>query len=209
MRGARAPDLALLKLCPSIATLQLEFGNAGACAAAEALRLCSLWRDPELLSVVDFNVSGRLRASLGTAAATLTRGGLYRFCVTISRLDLHRTRQRLLETVCHELAHVAAWREALTTNRRIRPHGTEWQKLVEMAGYPVHTSTNCRVSNAPSASMTAIPRHLATSDFFLHVCPVCQTSRLARKRVPQWRCASCVEAGLCGVLTVDRCRRNK
>ncbi len=37
-----------------------------------------------------------------------------------------------------------------------------------------------------------------------HQCPVCRLRRLARRPVPQWRCAACREAGLEGELVVTR-----
>ncbi len=37
-----------------------------------------------------------------------------------------------------------------------------------------------------------------------HHCPVCQLGKLARRPVPQWRCADCREAGLKGELVITR-----
>jgi hypothetical protein len=37
---------------------------------------------------------------------------------------------------------------------------------------------------------------------FEHRCPVCQSVRLARRRMTAWRCAECVEAGLNGVIDI-------
>jgi ribosomal protein L37AE/L43A len=35
-----------------------------------------------------------------------------------------------------------------------------------------------------------------------HRCPVCQTSRSARRPVGRWRCAACAEAGLDGRMVI-------
>ena len=37
---------------------------------------------------------------------------------------------------------------------------------------------------------------------FEHRCPVCQTSRVARRSMKRWRCAACLEAGLSGDLEI-------
>ena len=37
-----------------------------------------------------------------------------------------------------------------------------------------------------------------------HWCPVCQSSRKARRPVKAWRCAACVAAGLDGTLEIAR-----
>ena len=208
MSRTRESDMALM-LCPSLAVLEREFGRAGVQAIAETIRLCSLWHDPRLLSVVDVRVSARARTSLGSAAAIPSHDGLLRFRISISRLALHRKRECLLETVCHEFAHVAAWREAMFAKRSIRPHGVEWQRLISLAGYPAHASTSCRASIRTSEQTTQSERQRRTNQFVHHACPVCHTSRLARKTVLQWRCASCVDAGLPGVLTITRPFRNK
>jgi ribosomal protein L37AE/L43A len=39
---------------------------------------------------------------------------------------------------------------------------------------------------------------------YLHLCPVCQAKRTARRMVHQWRCVACAEAGLGGELEVWR-----
>jgi ribosomal protein L37AE/L43A len=45
-----------------------------------------------------------------------------------------------------------------------------------------------------------------TTALFAHTCPVCQFRRIARRRVPTWRCPDCYAAGLPGDLAVERLR---
>jgi hypothetical protein len=42
-----------------------------------------------------------------------------------------------------------------------------------------------------------------------HWCPVCQSSRQARRPVKAWRCAACVTAGLDGTLEITRRARRQ
>jgi len=99
----------------------------------------------------------------------------------------------LREVVCHEAAHVAVH---LLHGSKVRPHGAEWKCLVAAAGYAPTTRMDPR--NLPRQLQTALqPRTL-----YRHSCPVCGTTRMARRRVGSWRCRACHDAGLEGKLEI-------
>jgi predicted SprT family Zn-dependent metalloprotease len=100
--------------------------------------------------------------------------------------------------LCHEVAHVAAFH---LYGAEVRPHGAEWAALVAAVGHVPMTAKSFelaanRQSAQPPKSRSPSRRSV------LHVCPVCQTTRLARRVVHAWRCAECVAAGLNGRLEV-------
>ena len=113
--------------------------------------------------------------------------------------------KRLREVVTHEGAH-AALATAGGAARRA-PHGPEWRRLMALAGYPDAKAAHwrCRTSarsSAPSGRRPKPDAQMAT--LYDHWCPVCQSSRVARRPVKAWRCAACVEAGLDGTLEITR-----
>jgi SprT protein len=126
--------------------------------------------------------SPRLRRSLGRAFPDHD-------LVRLSPALLSAPRSRLLETLCHELAHLAVRR--LHGYHR-RPHGPEWSRLVRAAGFPPHAQAR--------GMETGPPRLRATR--YLHRCEVCHARRVARRPVRRWRCAECVAAGLDGKLEI-------
>ena len=115
------------------------------------------------------------------------------------------TSKRLREVVTHEGAHAV-----LVTGRanaRQAPHGTEWRRLMALAGYPDARAAHwrCRPSASKSTSPTRRPKADALpATRYDHWCPVCQSSRVARRPVKAWRCAACAEAGLDGSLEITR-----
>lgn len=104
--------------------------------------------------------------------------------------------QSLATVLCHELAHVAAYQ---LHGRAARPHGPEWAELVIQAGHRPSVALPSRTLGIPAPSQRKQP-----GPSYLHRCPVCHFSRLARRPVPAWRCAECVAAGLDGRLIVSR-----
>jgi predicted SprT family Zn-dependent metalloprotease len=101
-----------------------------------------------------------------------------------------------IEVITHEAAHAAL---ALAGKANAtRPHGPEWRRLMALAGFP-----NARATR-PRACMPRPPKQ--TNSRYQHRCPVCQTTRTAKRRVPEWRCAACVAAGLDGRLVILRTR---
>lgn len=101
---------------------------------------------------------------------------------------------RLPELLCHEAAHLAVF---ALHGPDCRPHGPEWQALMRQAGFEPRATlvSACRVMR---------PKPAPVSARYEHVCPVCHTSRTAKRPVPRWRCAACVAAGLDGTLTIRR-----
>ncbi len=88
---------------------------------------CTLWSVPSLADDVAVIMSRRLTSSLGRAHFRYQR-------ITLQHTLLDPTAAALLrEVLCHELAHLAAYRLHGT---KIRPHGRAWKDLVIAAGYP-------------------------------------------------------------------------
>jgi len=114
-------------------------------------------------------------------------------CIELSARALD-ARAKLRELLCHEAAHLAVH---LLHGPNCRPHGPEWQALMRQAGFEPRATivSSCRV-------MRPKPARAAVN--YEHVCPVCQTRRVAKRPVPAWRCAACVADGLDGKMTIRR-----
>ena len=139
------------------------------------------WGLPGLESAVTITLSTRLHRSLGRCRPAQ---GL----ITL-RPDLASSFDAVL---CHEAAHVAAF---ILHGRTVRPHGAEWASLVAAVGFDPVVRT--RMAGARPRS----PRPPGYR--FEHRCPVCQSVRLARRRMSTWRCAECVDAGLDGGMDIQ------
>jgi predicted SprT family Zn-dependent metalloprotease len=109
--------------------------------------------------------------------------------------DLERApANRTKEVLCHEFAHLAA---VQLFGPDIQPHGREWAALVSKAGFrPTLFLPPERLDSAQPKAKPAVRVE--------HRCPVCQMTRMARRAVPSWRCASCVANGLEGHLVIRR-----
>lgn len=98
------------------------------------------------------------------------------------------------EVLTHELAHYMA---SVRSNKPIRPHGPEWQRLMTEAGYEPRV-------RVPVASIKEQPNtHSRQQLRYRHFCPVCHFERFARSPQKRWRCAKCVDAGLSGQLLIE------
>lgn len=88
---------------------------------------CTLWNVSGIVPEVSVAISWRMTSTLGRAYYnTMT--------IRLSATLLDPTAAELLrETLCHELAHLAAYR---LHGRAIRPHGREWRALLAATGYP-------------------------------------------------------------------------
>lgn len=143
-----------------------------------------LWDVPGLAAKATVMPNPHLRSTLG------------RFIRARGRIELHpelfRSKSDLLaEVLCHEAAHLAV----LCKVGNARPHGREWASFVRAAGF----DPKVRPSGA------CLPRRTDTRRTrYEHRCPVCQAVRLASRPVPNWRCASCAEAGLPGRMVIVR-----
>lgn len=106
----------------------------------------------------------------------------------------------LATVLCHEAAHIAAYH---LHGRRINGHQSEWRELV-IAADDVAQSAARRddfdLSSWPGPPVVVKRNRSRRS--VLHRCPVCQTTRKARRPVRSWRCAECVAAGLEGRLHI-------
>ena len=153
-------------------------------AARVLRRLSRIWSAPTLTRV-PITACPRLTQTLGRVV-------LRPLAIQLSPTALVSSRR--IEILTHEAAHavLALNGKARTT----RPHGPEWRRLMALAGFP-----NARATRT-GPCIRKPPRH--RSQRYEHRCPVCQTTRSAKRPVPQWRCAACVEAGLEGRLVVLR-----
>jgi predicted SprT family Zn-dependent metalloprotease len=141
------------------------------------------WGVPELATAVSIRFSNRLQRSLGRCKPS-------RGLVTLSASLETADPGVLAEVLCHEVAHIAAYR---LHGGRAAPHGKEWRELVSAAGFKPRV--RARDSAAPPARRRRQRR-------YEHRCEVCQSVRYGGRPVPQWRCAECLDAGLDGMLTI-------
>lgn len=129
---------------------------------------------------VQVKISSRLRTSMGRA--DLARG---RVSVAVSAT---KDRRLFREVLRHELAHVAASRLGAKGEGH---HGPTWRGLLLAIG----AAPRVRIP------LPGVQRRPPTR-LFRHECSVCDFARIAKRRVPAWRCADCVAAGLAGRLTI-------
>ena len=141
----------------------------------------ALWRTSSLLSRVSISFSRRMRNALGRCVPA-------QGVVRLNSWALQGNPKLLDEVLCHELAHVAAFE---LHGPKVRPHGAEWCALMRAAGFEPRVRT--RLSRDVQSKLRT---WRAERSLYEHRCPVCLTSRLARRPVPRWRCASCASAGL-------------
>lgn len=153
-----------------------------------ATRFGRVWSFPTLAESVSIRFSSRL-------TRTWARTDLETNSITLAR-ELTDDHERLVDVLCHELAHVVAW---LRVGRSEGPHGPTWRRLVLDAGREPVLRLPDRDA-VPTTDKSATRR-------FLHRCPICDFSRTARRPTPAWRCADCVAAGLSGELIITESRR--
>lgn len=139
----------------------------------------SLWGDGNRLDDVSIEVSPRIKHSWARAYPKTRR-------LVLSPSTLESSPQLLRAVVCHEAAHLFLAHGP--------PHGSSWRRLVEAAGELA----------AVAIPDPAAERRRRSPATWIHRCPVCQMSRVARRHVPQWRCATCVASGLPGLLVAQR-----
>jgi predicted SprT family Zn-dependent metalloprotease len=149
-------------------------------------RLGDVWDWPELPWEVTVVFSRRLTRHLGRAT------------VSTGRVVLHialagATRPLLREVLCHEAAHIVVFRRY---GEGMRPHGPEWAKLVWQAGY--------QPSRSLAVTASEIPSRPTNTRRYEHLCPLCQSVRIAKRPMARWRCQACVDAGLPGTLQIQR-----
>jgi predicted SprT family Zn-dependent metalloprotease len=157
-------------------------------------QLSRIWSVPELRTTVTVKLSRKLRTSLGRATPATGR-------VSIHPALRAAPAEVLREVLCHEIAHVVAYRRARAAGAtRPRAHGVEWAAPVRAAGY----EPLVRAPRAQIAQLLPPTSTKSRAGSVLHVCPVCQMRRVARRAVPAWRCSACVAIGLDGRMEVVR-----
>ena len=159
-------------------------------------RLVALWEAPELVDI-PVALNPRLSRTLGRLVGRPRRIELGPRAFVSAK--------RLREVVTHEGAHAALAVKADTSHPA--PHGPEWRELMAIAVYPEATGTHwrCHTSAGQSPRPKRQPKpRTPPAVTYDHWCPVCQSSRQARRPVKAWRCAACVAAGLDGGLEITR-----
>ena len=111
----------------------------------------------------------------------------------------------LREVVTHEGAHAVL---AVKAGPSPAPHGPGWRELMAHRRLPARDgralgAATDNVGHSPEQKQQPKPRTQPASAYD-HWCPVCQSSRQARRPVKAWRCAACVAAGLDGRLEITR-----
>jgi predicted SprT family Zn-dependent metalloprotease len=152
----------------------------------------SAWNVPGLSGLTRITFSPRLQRALGRCVPSTGR-------VTLTTRLRRGSRDRLLETLCHEVAHVAAY---MLHGNTTRPHGPEWAALFRAAGFD--PGTHARRRRGTPKALNRPVRDKPPRFTVVHSCPVCHSRRYARRRMSTWRCRSCVDAGLSGELTAAR-----
>ena len=145
-----------------------------------------VWNLPGLEDRTEVVFSPRLRRALGNCDVS-------KRVIRLNPILKTEARPRLLEALCHEAAHIAVYEKL---GKVLRPHGVEWQQFVRDAGFVPTVAARSGVEG-----QTQSPR-AEDRVVYEHRCPVCQTSRSARRPVGRWRCAACAEAGLDGRMVI-------
>jgi len=155
---------------------------------ASLVEWAAAWNLPGLERRVRVTFSARFHSSVGRCSPAKGEIRLASFLLAASASALR-------EALCHEAAHAAAYE---IHGRGVKPHGAEWRALMRAAGFEP------RVSMPASLLPDVLDHPRRATNLWEHRCPVCHASRLARRPVRRWRCASCREAGLKGVLVINR-----
>jgi predicted SprT family Zn-dependent metalloprotease len=147
------------------------------------------WRFAEFERQVRVKFSHRLNHALG-------RADVRRWSVTLNEvLLLEQNRDHLLTTLCHEAAHIAAFRRHGVF---ISQHGPEWQSLVRAAGFQPRASTRVEEVFGLAERLAAGQRR------YEYHCAVCNTREIRRSKNQWLRCLPCQRAGRDGLLTITR-----
>lgn len=143
------------------------------------------WGTPGLAEHVVCQWSPRLRRSLGRA---YPQRKLIRLSILLQEPPY---RSAFEEVLCHEAAHIAAYE--LHGNLGVN-HGPVWKELM------------CRAGHEPRQYGKAIlsaEQYKPGSVRYVHFCPICQATRIAKRPQPRWYCLACRNAGLEGKLIIQ------
>ena len=147
-----------------------------------------VWGISDLAGRVRVEPGRRLRRSLGRCRPVSGQIQLLPALFEPENIELLR------EVVCHEAAHAAAH----LLHGRVRPHGREWKALMIAAGYEPRTRMD------PRQLSGELQARMQPSIRYRHTCTLCGATRMAGRRVANWRCRRCRERGLEGRLRVVR-----
>jgi predicted SprT family Zn-dependent metalloprotease len=147
-----------------------------------------VWGIADLADRVRVEPGRRLRRSFGRCRPSSGQVDILPALFEPEYADLLR------EVVCHEAAHAAAH----LLHGRVRPHGREWQALMAAAGYEPTTRMDPR--RLPPELLT----RMQPSTRYRHTCTICGATRMAGRRVRNWRCGRCRNRGLEGWLRIVR-----
>lgn len=146
--------------------------------------LAKLWKHPRIAKL-PIEVNLRLTSTVARCVAGEN-------IIELSPAGARQEGRLLREMLCHEAAHSVVWE---LYGRAARPHGTEWRALVRAAGFePKATLVRCGERRQQATETAA----------FRHVCPVCQFSKRAKRRMSRWRCPECRAVGVEGALRIER-----
>lgn len=145
-----------------------------------------VWKVPLLTSGIQVTLNPRLRSTVARYMRnkkTVEVGPRF-FALPAQQADI----------LAHEMAHAAV---AVKYGRTAKIHGREWQALIRAVGHRPTSRLTPPFAQPKTARASRPPK-------YAHRCPVCQMLRFSNRPVKQWRCRSCVEAGLPGTLEITR-----
>ena len=162
-----------------------------------------LWDDPGLSSAIRVELSSRLRRTLGRATPATGR-------IVLHPLLLSAWRDRLVEVLCHEAAHISAVRGA-TRRGEATPaaHGPKWSGLILAAGFRPVLRLSPQAGRAGARELPPVARSTnptgrgSNSRKLTYRCPVCQNHQTNVRRRTRWHCDECARAGLRSVMVPD------
>jgi predicted SprT family Zn-dependent metalloprotease len=150
---------------------------------AHLASLADAWREARI-SRLNVAVNPNLRSTL---ARWIPPSNVLEISATVKS----RGTRAIREIITHEAAHVVVWDRS---GRAARPHGQEWSALMRAAGFePRATLVRCGLRIGGRGHVRV-----------RHFCSVCHFSRIAKRRMPRWRCPECRAIGLEGKLEVER-----
>jgi predicted SprT family Zn-dependent metalloprotease len=149
---------------------------------AQLVALAIAWKSPRVAKLdIRFNPSLR---------STLARWVPPSNALEIGTAAKSRGPRVFREIISHEAAHVVVWERS---GRAARPHGPEWASLMRAAGFEARaTLIRCGY------------RRTVVNVRVRHFCSICHFSKLAKRRMPRWRCPECRAVGLEGRLETER-----
>ncbi|HXC50106.1 MAG TPA: SprT-like domain-containing protein [Candidatus Limnocylindrales bacterium] len=144
----------------------------------------SRWDTPSLADTLRIEFSPRLRRAFGRC---YQEEQLIRLTPSLRDSQSHL----LAEILCHEAAHAAVFE---LYGNAARPHGSEWEELMRMAGFEPRVRIPVVVRSKDAESRIV----------YLHHCPNCERSRHAARPMHRWRCRTCLTEGSDGRLVIRR-----